>query len=576
MKLKRTPLLLTAALLQTATPNPIQPSPSRAEENAFQIFNSIHSAMRQWGSSLNHNGMAFIPATIPRGTLFYHGSPFNSTPAAPEWLAFEMEHAENFARARPYRVLPPRPPPSDKPEHQKPLGSPRPPDNATIRGYLHTFRTTRELSLLYVDGTSAGKTRMGTMDSQDFVLRLLDPADGPNPWDDYLRARELCGILTQWGYDGVIRMEIGFEVIFCKDFAGGGLETISIVRSPGLAGKEWPDIKEIKGLTWQWARGAGERYDRIGGGRAVLDFSRMVSALWYPVNSTNPDLGKGKEVFPRLTEASHEGRVAIRSRVEEVAGQGGGVKVDWQSVVDMVVTRYEKRLAYMVSKKIGPVGFAKEVVAATLSYVEYPPAPGDVTFGMSEEKEGQARARCAAQYLLPVEGQRGAWTQEDEMVYLVVSRVKKAICDALFDARMILEQAQPGLAWVLAAGEGRIPESARMVAAFQQGKAIVAELASELRWTTWKKCRGCDPSEICFVAMWPFGRRLDHDSPSCVSEQVFEGEEFWKDHYWDDFFLTGAKLVAPVNSPGACGRSLGKTSSQLVCTPPTPPISLEQ
>jgi hypothetical protein len=42
-------------------------------ENAHYIFNAIHGAMRQWGSSLKHNGMSFFPATIPNKTLFYHG-----------------------------------------------------------------------------------------------------------------------------------------------------------------------------------------------------------------------------------------------------------------------------------------------------------------------------------------------------------------------------------------------------------------------------------------------------------------------------------------------------------------------
>ncbi|KAJ4290997.1 hypothetical protein N0V90_010193 [Kalmusia sp. IMI 367209] len=30
--------------------------------------------MRQWGSSLNHNGMSFFMATVPTGTQLYHGT----------------------------------------------------------------------------------------------------------------------------------------------------------------------------------------------------------------------------------------------------------------------------------------------------------------------------------------------------------------------------------------------------------------------------------------------------------------------------------------------------------------------
>ncbi|KAH7355245.1 hypothetical protein BKA65DRAFT_475702 [Rhexocercosporidium sp. MPI-PUGE-AT-0058] len=38
-------------------------------------------------------------------------------------------------------------------------------------GYLHIYRTSRPITnLLYVDGMSAGKTSMGTLDTQDYVI----------------------------------------------------------------------------------------------------------------------------------------------------------------------------------------------------------------------------------------------------------------------------------------------------------------------------------------------------------------------------------------------------------------------
>jgi hypothetical protein len=65
-------------LPSTVKPQPLPTSEHTTRLNAFQIFNAIHSAMRQWGSSLNHNGMSFFLATVPEGQLFYHGSQ-NST-----------------------------------------------------------------------------------------------------------------------------------------------------------------------------------------------------------------------------------------------------------------------------------------------------------------------------------------------------------------------------------------------------------------------------------------------------------------------------------------------------------------
>ncbi|KAI7106040.1 hypothetical protein KC340_g4349 [Hortaea werneckii] len=68
------------------------------QHNANHIFNAIQSSMRQWGSSLNHNGMSIFLATVPKDVEFYHGTsnphPINGT----QWLAFEPEHALVFAR----------------------------------------------------------------------------------------------------------------------------------------------------------------------------------------------------------------------------------------------------------------------------------------------------------------------------------------------------------------------------------------------------------------------------------------------------------------------------------------------
>lgn len=65
--------------------------------NANHIFNAIHSSMRQWGSSLNHNGMSFFLATVPAGTPLYHGTSSEDFVKGIEWLAFEAEHASIFA-----------------------------------------------------------------------------------------------------------------------------------------------------------------------------------------------------------------------------------------------------------------------------------------------------------------------------------------------------------------------------------------------------------------------------------------------------------------------------------------------
>ncbi|OAF99695.1 uncharacterized protein CC84DRAFT_1169214 [Paraphaeosphaeria sporulosa] len=92
-------LLLSLFVFDVAA-TPIVRSQDAKAGNANHIFNAIHSSMRQWGSSLNHNGMSFFMATVPADTQLYHGSSSEDVVKGMEWLAFEPEHALVFARSR--------------------------------------------------------------------------------------------------------------------------------------------------------------------------------------------------------------------------------------------------------------------------------------------------------------------------------------------------------------------------------------------------------------------------------------------------------------------------------------------
>jgi hypothetical protein len=92
--------LLSSLVVIHAAATPIVRSQDAKAGNANHIFNTIHSSMRQWGSSLNHNGMSFFMATVPADTQLYHGTPSKEVVKGMEWLAFEPEHALVFARPR--------------------------------------------------------------------------------------------------------------------------------------------------------------------------------------------------------------------------------------------------------------------------------------------------------------------------------------------------------------------------------------------------------------------------------------------------------------------------------------------
>ncbi|EFQ33071.1 hypothetical protein CGRA01v4_13287 [Colletotrichum graminicola] len=533
--------------LSSSSPSGFSPSPDHARENAAYIFNEVHSAMRQWGSSVHHNGMGLIPATVPKGTLMYHGTNSNSTPEGFEWLAFEMEHSENFARSwRGQRPPPGRggSPHGGRPvdptvQGQKPLGGEddeRPPKGSgrpgrpegPVRGYLHTYRANRDLKLLYIDGMSAGKTAMGTLDTQDYLLRGVDNAPG---YGDIDRARDICKIVKAWGLDGVIRMEIGFESIYCDFF--DGLDLVSMLRRP------WMDQVEGEyGMNlFEWARAVSQRYDGIGAGRVRLDFGGMVSGLWYPLNVTNPN---GRGDMPRLGLPADGERGVILGRVEEIVkgAKWAEGKVDWQGIVDMMVSRYADRIEALADEGEdgGDEAFLGQVLVVTNSFVDYPRDASDsaaaaAARGEEDDYVKDARERCAASHLAPATVRRDEWTPEDSMLHAAISTVAERICGDLFDVRGLVLEAAPALASafsqaeirdvVAAARDGDGDEDEKLGGAVRRGRAAIQALKRDLGWAGWKRCKpGCGVGEVCFIAMWPFGYVEDHFRPSCHNRSV--------------------------------------------------------
>ncbi|KAK4155662.1 hypothetical protein C8A00DRAFT_41758 [Chaetomidium leptoderma] len=466
--------LASLATLSSATSTPIPdqidfgPSEAAARQNAFDIFNAVHSAMRQWGSSLNHNGMSVFLVTIPAGVLLHHGTHTPHPPPGPEWLAFEIEHAELFAHPRRQGNTPPpsRPPPPPLPAAQNPMHDAvlvtgyQPPNDDTNHphggGYLHTYQTTHPLSLLYLDGSSAAKTTMGTLDTQDLLLRLNRSA---GLMDERGRARDLCEMATSWGLHGVLRMEAGFEVIKCGGDFGEGMELLAANRRPdmvdGMVGEPGLGMFEV-------VRAVARRYGGIGGGRVVVDWGSMVSVLLYGVTLTNPDDAGGE--LPRLVGVGDEELRVIRGGVAEVVRErrGGGKRiVDWQGVVDLIVARYADRLRYMVERAESIEMMQGEIGGLLNTHID---------FAAKDEGHVAAVGRCTRLYTLSSSPE----TVEDRLILTAIETVTHNICSALFEVRkMVME------------------DSDANVDSVGLAKQVLRRLMDRLRWTTWKECVAC-------------------------------------------------------------------------------------
>lgn len=120
-----------------------------------------------------------------------------------------------------------------------------------------TYQTTRAAKCIYFDGESASLFGTGQLDTQ--MLHIYGNVTGPprNPdhrglWDEYARATGLCDWLKDkelggpgWGYEGIVRMNAGFEMIWCN-FTSSSLRLISHlnVTAPLLSPDEEERVDE--------------------------------------------------------------------------------------------------------------------------------------------------------------------------------------------------------------------------------------------------------------------------------------------------------------------------------------------
>lgn len=489
------------------------PSLEVARDNAPHIFNAIHSSIRQWGSSLNHNGMSLFPARIPNNTQLYHGTHMPDAVKGMEWLAFEIEHAEMFARTFPNRPRPPSGPPGDpeRPPPGKPGGGGPPPPGPPLelswaetvqeirrrddddddmpdfsKGYLHIYRTTRPLTkLVYIDGMSAGKTEMGTLDMQDLVLRNNTADDDKPAWSDGVRGKELCELGAEWGIEGFVRMEMGFEIIFCEFSDGLVLESA----------RQRPNTTFEAGSDFETLRGASMRYPGITSQRLRLDYSGMVSAYWYDLNMTNPD--PKRQDLPRLPASDLEAHRRIKADFKaafEESSSKADVGNDWQGITDMIITRYSDRLQLMARNETRRETLLTEVAVLLNVYVDW----GDFDVPTAMDK-------CSAHYLIPAV----LATAADHLIHEALLAITNKICSTLFYVGQLLLE-----------DENDNDQ--------EKAKSAVRTLIEYLDWTTWKECGKCAPDQFCFVAIWPWGAMEDHEHPSCMgNEKMASRYGYW-------------------------------------------------
>ncbi|KAL5611677.1 hypothetical protein BROUX41_000745 [Berkeleyomyces rouxiae] len=189
--------------------------------SAPHLFASASTLLQQWSNTIFPSGQTLAAVELPAYTMVYHGRLDAETPPSPEWLALDVEMA--------YGIM-----------------------GSTRTSYLLTFQTTRRVKCLYFDGESATLMGQGQLDTQ--MLHIYGNVSGPVARDDnreggqgrhpgsglldaeYARATGLCDWIQHeklggrgWGIEGVVRMNAGFEIIWC-DFLSDSLELVSLLN----------------------------------------------------------------------------------------------------------------------------------------------------------------------------------------------------------------------------------------------------------------------------------------------------------------------------------------------------------
>ncbi|KAI9459918.1 hypothetical protein BJY52DRAFT_1364860 [Lactarius psammicola] len=456
------------------------------------IFNSVSGLLQRWPNILRRNGHSLVPATIPKGTILYHGRTDPEIPISHEWLAFDIEHSYLFCRQSCHMI---------------------------------TLQAKRDLRLM----SSCG--------------------DDPQP-DKYFSEIERIEALCDWGkpfgLDGFVRMEFHFEVMIC-DFLGP-MEVVSFLDlipqnrtsvPRHLPGVPWPIPQpDPPKLPSGW-RGSplgrrriffeaylsGSWHDLAPGETRVRpDYSGLVT-FYDPSLSSLVEARYGKDrLHLRLEGISALDSDRVRAELQTVLARrsepDGRSGIDWGSIVRVVTERYADRLEYLrllLSPNTTTFADALERASVARAQLLVMLTPYITTANVPERLPAPANLswvapvvqRCATTQTshIPL----GILTPQESRIHAAVENTLQEICRRLV------------LVWfeffdVEAADEARAMEATEVA------RGHTEELMTWLDWSVWVRCEpGCGLGEFCYVPSWPYfeGDDLYDLTPRCRSIEDF-------------------------------------------------------
>jgi hypothetical protein len=296
----------------------------------------------------------------------------------------------------------------------------------------------------------------------------------------------MCDISRkEWGgrVDGFLRMEAGFEIIICH------FERDLVIKSIANAHGECKRCKEYMPFgNFNYLRAVSDRYHSIGGERVKINYEKMVTAF-----AIDTDLFISNERGPRLKDVTQADLSIIRTQIDDMVlsdpNPFTNTGINWQSIADIVVTKYSSRLKYLLLPDVieneGRLSFELNTLLSL--FIDY-----------DHRSFKEETSRCASHFT-PSNG------TPSSLAAHVITYVSHYVCRKLVSTQ-----------------HGEIIDD------FAQKQNIIHNLIEKLNWTTWKECGPCGYDEICSIPMWPFGSETDWLQPSCRNATtVREQSGYW-------------------------------------------------
>ncbi|KAF2018322.1 hypothetical protein BU24DRAFT_461272 [Aaosphaeria arxii CBS 175.79] len=543
--------------------------------------------MRQWGSSLNHNGMSFFLATVPAHTQLYHGTWKEEAITGTEWLAFEPEHALIFARPRrggpPMKPKPGHPPPSPPPGkgHQPHHDGPPPPPGPFDKGgpprgkggppppppFPFDFHHGGPGDARRRDGKGkedhphhdmAGAERQ----HRQQIPMNHHPEGNSNDEDDEDPPRH--GYLHTYAPPRPLNL-LYIDGMSAGKTPNGTLDTQDLLllnwTSAGAGENMWREYDRAVGMCNMtrdvWAGGKIDGVIRMEGGFEIIlcDFEKSVELKEaMPVRGWNwGGMMGGWSYYQAIAKRYH--------------GIGGGrVELDYDNFVtvfdypEMNIwdndVQSDVRMPRLQNVAVDDLAKVREAVTSMILARQERKEKGEDDRNWQEIVDMVVMRYSSALHYLQTKARHDGDQFADVLASLLRPFVDNPERNKTLETRRCVAQVVPVLPDDSKSTIGLSRRSVYDVTARICGTLLAAydsstqdisllprqssspppahalelvdELVAWLQWSTWKECRGCEDEELCMIPIWPVGTHEDHRNPQCRNEKsASERRGYW-------------------------------------------------